>query len=816
MAPPPPTVTPRAWPSAARPLGACVGQMATAAALDAHGNQFTKLHLYQFAGVGLDLAALRAAFQALVDRHEALRLAFRPGADGALECVAAPPGAVVATLEALDLRAHAAGDDAARAALRAVARRPFDLARPPLVRLAAARLRAGRTVLLLCRNHCVMDAGSNAPWLRDLAALYNAFAAGGGAADAALPPLRAQYGDFAAWQNEALTPALAAAQLAFWRRQLAGAPELLELPTDLPRPPRCAGLGGEHRFELGAAAYADLRALCARERQSPLRVALAAWALTLRRFSGQADVVVTAPRAVRPPGTEGVLGHFVNLVAVRLRLDDDAPFLSVVKQAGAALKEAAAHGDVPFERVVEAAGRAGGGAYAPVAQASITSWEEAWTAPPALVGVRAEPCDVDVSNGRCVADVALRLRALPGALAFDLVYNAELFLAPTAARMAAAFESILARGVASPLEPVSAELSAAERAEVAALSCGVERPEYLAAPLAHEAFAAAAAAAPDARCLCFEGAWLSYGEVARRVDALAARLADAGVGPGSVVGLLLDRSLELPVAVLAVLAAGGCYLPCDPSYPDDRLQIYLEDGGAALVLAQATLMPRARALAPRGAVVEDVGALLAAPLAAAPPPPRRRASYDDLAYIIFTSGSTGRPKGVAVLHRGLADLLPWMVEQQALTSTDVAMLTGGISFDIHVLQLLSPLYAGAAVVLAKPEGQLDPAYIAALIVEHAVTAMMCTVPTLVRFSDIFCCLCASLLHILPKTAAFRLPVSPAPGTCLLGAAQRRRAHALPAPSRVGPRRRGRAGRRRAPHAGCLPQAPRPNQHVRPD
>jgi non-ribosomal peptide synthetase component F len=220
-----------------------------------------------------------------------------------------------------------------------------------------------------------------------------------------------------------------------------------------------------------------------------------------------------------------------------------------------------------------------------------------------------------------------------------------------------------------------------ELALPARLSCGEARPQYLAAPLAHEAFAAAAAAGPTRPCLCFEGAWLSYGEAARRVEALAARLAAAGVGPGATVGLLLERSLDLPVAILAVLAAGGCYLGCDPEYPDDRLAAYLADAGAATVLAQAALAPRARALAPAACVLD----IAAEPAAAEEEPPaggnaprRHAAGPDDPAYVIFTSGSTGRPKGVAVPHRALRDLLLWAADLFSLSEPALSLF--GFSF----------------------------------------------------------------------------------------------------------------------------------------
>jgi non-ribosomal peptide synthetase component F len=209
-----------------------------------------------------------------------------------------------------------------------------------------------------------------------------------------------------------------------------------------------------------------------------------------------------------------------------------------------------------------------------------------------------------------------------------------------------------------------------EALEAARFSMGVERPDYLSAPLVHEAFANIAAASPERQCLCYEGAWLSYGEVAQRVSLGAARLASLGVGPGVVVGVMLDRSFELVISILSVLKAGGCYLPCDPSYPDDRLQIYLEDGNAFLVLASLKHAERAKSMVGDGVPVVDItadSALDGAGTSAAGNTTLRQAGPEDPAYIIFTSGSTGRPKGVVIPHRGVRDLMPWLADMYKLS-----------------------------------------------------------------------------------------------------------------------------------------------------
>jgi non-ribosomal peptide synthetase component F len=254
---------------------------------------------------------------------------------------------------------------------------------------------------------------------------------------------------------------------------------------------------------------------------------------------------------------------------------------------------------------------------------------------------------------------------------------------------------------------------------------GPERPDYLSAPLVHEAFAAIASSSPERQCLCYEGEWLSYGEVNARANAVAGQLSALGVGPGVVVGLMLERSFELVICILAVFKAGGCYLPCDPAYPDDRLSVYLEDGDALLVLVKTEHAGRAKSLVPAFVSIVDIEFTAATNISIASSSLKPCAS-DDPAYLIFTSGSTGRPKGVMVPHHGVRDHINGSIESYEMNENDKAVLSITINFDPHITQIFMPLILGAGLVIAKPEAHTDGEYMMALIATTGATHFVST------------------------------------------------------------------------------------------
>jgi hypothetical protein len=333
----------------------------------AAGNLYTEVIVHQYRGE-IDDGRIQHAYQAIVDRHDALRTTLTS------EMIAAvhPPGcgSIVAKLEVLNLVEYDVDDHKVKDALSQVAKKPFDLCQAPLIRLAILHARNDRHLLLLCYNHCVMDGGSQGVWLRELEALYNG---------ESLPATDHRYSEFAAWEQDLLTAQdseLVANQLDYWKTNLSGAPETLDLPGDHLRPPMCSFLGRTIRFTIPDDIRAAIPVFMARERQSLLRIMLAAYTITLSKYSQQNEVVITVPRSVRRPNIDdAVIGNFINILPLRLKVDDDTPFKDAVKGAGQTLKTAVSNGDVPFEFVVNACCTGRNAAYSPIAQASITVHE---------------------------------------------------------------------------------------------------------------------------------------------------------------------------------------------------------------------------------------------------------------------------------------------------------------------------------------------------------------------------------------------------------------------------------------------------------
>lgn len=352
-----------------KPMAPVARQMVLACLTDptSQGNLYTEVLLHQYRGQ-IDNNRLQAAFQGLVDRHEAVRTTF--SADGGeLSTQVQPAGSVQAQLEVVQMVSSDPNSVEVKEVLNKIARRSFDLSKAPLVRLAVVHTSGDRHLLLFCYCHCVMDGGSQGVWLRELETLYRGDD---------LPPLLHQYSDFAAWEEQILAEGteLVTKQLGYWKEQLRGAPELLELPTDYNRPPNSSFLGRVITFSVPANIHLRLLVFMGRERQSLFRVMLSALAITLSKYSQQNDVVVTVPRSLREQKMEGVLGHFINLLPVRLDLENELPFVEVVRTVGQKVKEAVASGDVTFESIVNECCTSRSAGYAPIAQASITVHEK--------------------------------------------------------------------------------------------------------------------------------------------------------------------------------------------------------------------------------------------------------------------------------------------------------------------------------------------------------------------------------------------------------------------------------------------------------
>ncbi len=641
---------------------------------------------------------LTACLDEVIRRHEALRTTFvmpEATAAGAVQIVAP---VLRLPLRLIDLRglrglARDARDEARRLAA-AEARLPFDLARGPLVRGMLVALGDEEHVLLLTLHHAIADGWSMRILVREISLLYEAFSA---SQPSPLPELPIQYGDFAAWQREHLQGPVLAEQIAWWRRALASAPVVLDLPLDHPRGPVPNSRGGGQPFALPSEVQERLHAVVREQGVTLFMTVLLAFQALLCRCSRQEDVLVGTPIANRNRvETEDLIGFFANTLVLRGDLSGGPTFREGLTRVREVCLGAFAHQDLPFERLVAELNPERDLGRSPLFQVMFLL--QSFGGAPRSGPLAIEP--LEVPAGVAKFDLTLGLSEGGRGMFGNLEYRRDLFEPVTAARFVAQFKALLAGALTAPDAPLPdlPLLDETERHQLVRewndTATGYEPDVCL-----HELIAQQAARTPDAPALSFEGESLTYAEVDRRANHLAWRLREMGVGPEVRVAVAVERSLELPLALLAVLKAGGAYVPLDPSYPQERLDYMLEDSGAAVQLT------RERLLGER----EDA--------------PDSGVQRDNLAYVIYTSGSTGRPKGAMNSHRGIVNRLRWMQSAYGLDSSDRVLQKTPASFDVSVWELFWPLLTGACLVVAKPGGHQDGAYLVDLIRRERVTTL---------------------------------------------------------------------------------------------
>ncbi|HWS53455.1 MAG TPA: amino acid adenylation domain-containing protein, partial [Pyrinomonadaceae bacterium] len=640
---------------------------------------------------GPDVTALERALSEVARRHETLRTTFL--SDGGRPAQVVNPPAPVA-LERVDL-SHLPAEEREAEARRLTAeeaRRPFDLSRGPLWRASLLKLADDEHVLLLTMHHIVSDGWSMGLLVRELSALYSAYARG---EEPTLAELPIQYADYAAWQRRHLTDEALGEQLAYWRGQLAGAPPVLELPTDRPRPAVQTYRGARVPFALGEELSGELMRLARAEGVTPFMALLAAFDALLYHYTGQSDILVGSPVAGRTRAeTENLIGCFVNTLVLRTRVEGRETFRELLGKVREACLGAYAHQDAPFERVVEEAQPERSLSHSPLFQVVfVLQNTPAGETNPAGLGV--SPFRVEGATSKF--DLMLTLTETGGRLAGGFEYSTDLFDAATVERMAGHFRELLRGAVERPGQRV-AELPLLTEDERRALLGGEAGRAPLPEACLHELFEEQVGLRPEAVALAFAGEQLTYAELNARADRLALRLRRHGVGPESLVGVMLERSADLVVALLGVLKAGGAYLPLDSEYPKERLAFMLEDAAPRVVLTRRSL---AAALPESGAALlalDDEGE--AAPAPAGGPP--HSASPDNLAYVIYTSGSTGRPKGVAVTHRNVVRLVKG-ADYAELDPAQVFLQFAPVSFDASTFEVWGCLLNGGRLVVMPPD-----------------------------------------------------------------------------------------------------------------
>jgi amino acid adenylation domain-containing protein len=651
----------------------------------------------------LERTALERAIQKIVARHESLRTRFVAEDGNPVQVVTAH---VPIPLRLANLARHPAPEREAKLTqlLAEAARHPFDLSRHPLMSVLLVELDETDHVLLVNMHHIVSDAWSVGVFFRELKALYEAFRSG---REAQLPGLPVQYRDYAIWQREWMQDGTMASQLAYWKSHLEGAPSVLELPSARPRPAVQTFTGDHASRELSPALTAALKRLSQTEGATLFMTLLAAFKLLLHRYTRQTNIVVGTPIAGRHLlETEGLIGFFVNTLALHTNLSGNPTFKELLARVRQGALDGMSHQDLPFERLVEELQPVRSSSYTPLVQVLFVFQNEA---PPVLPGpdLTASPLPLETATSKFDLTVAVEERQ--GQLLATVEYSTALFDPDAIERLLSHFQTLLESVVANPAQKISQlpMLSAAERQQVLVTwnetTTGYPRSEII-----PKLFEQQVEQCPDSVAIVFDDQSSTYRALNQKANQLARYLQRLQVGPGANVCLCLQRSPELLVSLLAILKAGGAYVSLDPAHPKERLAFMLDDVQARVVLTTTALQSALPALA-SSAVDHAPGTPKVLCLDAAWDAISREdasnlpgtATPESPAYVSFTSGSTGRPKGVCVPHRGVVRLVRG-ANYIDFGPHETFLQLAPVAFDASTLEIWGPLLNGGRLVLFPP------------------------------------------------------------------------------------------------------------------
>jgi len=681
------------------------------------GSVYNIDHVLRITGE-LDPAALRRALNELVRRHEVLRTRFGMQDGQPVQVIAPELEIALAIEDLLECAPDERADEAQRRA-QAESEAPFDLANGPLIRARLLRLAPSEHWLLLTLHHIVTDGWSSGVLRRELTTLYNAYHRG---EPSPLPDLPVQYADYALWQRQWLQGAVLEKQLGFWRQALADLP-ILDLPTDRPRPADASYRGGCVKFDVPEPLTHLLKALSRREGATLFMTLLAAYQILLFRYSGQEDIAVGVPIAGRTRlELEGLIGFFVNTLVMRGDLSGEPSFKKYLAQVRTRALDAYEHQDLPFEKLVEELAPKRDLSLNPLFQASLVlqnTPSERWQLP----GLDVQRVE-GISSATAKFDISMGLTEEDGKLMGRLEYATDLFDLATIERMAGHFRQLL-EGIAADPECRIGELPLLTPEERQQLlvewnDTVVDYPGDQCNKCIHRLFEQQAERTPDAPAVEFGKQQLTYRELNAHANQLAHHLRSLGVGADVLVGLCVERSLELVVALLGILKAGGAYSPLDPGYPAQRLAFMLKNAQAPVLLTQERLL---------GLLPPHAGRTLCLdrdwPIVAAQPTtsPGTTASTTNLAYVIFTSGSTGTPKGVMIEHRSLVNHMLWMQSRFPLDDSDSILQKTPASADAAVWEYFAPLLNGARLVMAEVDAHRSPFDLVNAVVRSGITVL---------------------------------------------------------------------------------------------
>ncbi|MDJ0729381.1 MAG: non-ribosomal peptide synthase/polyketide synthase [Crocosphaera sp.] len=661
----------------------------------------------------LDQKALEASLSAICQRHESLRTNFL-NINGQPTLVIHPEP--THTVAILDWRNQSADEQqqSIREFVNKESQKPFNLANDSLFRATLLVLSETEEVLWVCMHHIISDGWSMEVFIRELTSLYKTHSQNEASN---LAPLPIQYTDFALWQKQWLQGEVLENQLNYWQKQLADAPALLSLPTDRPRPAMQTFVGAYEQFTLSPKVTQGLINLSQQQGVTLFMTLLAAFDVLLSRYTGETDILVGTPIANRNQSElEGLIGFFANTLVLRTNLAGNPSFTALLEQVRTTAMDAYAHQDLPFEMLVEALQPERNLSHNPLFQVAfiLHNLSESNIELPDLV-----ISDVSFENTTAKFDLTLALQHSETGLVGVFEYNTDLFDGSTIERMAGHFVTLIEGIVTNPQENVN-QLPLLTPVEEKQLlvdwnQTQVEYPDTL---CIHQLFEEQVLRSPDAVAVVFEGEQLTYKELNRRGNQLGSYLRSQGVVKGQIVGLCVQRSLEMMIGLLGILKAGGAYLPLDPDYPPERLSYMIEDAQLSILLTQETVrekLPTTQAsLICFEEIQEKLGKQPSDNL-------DERVTSNDLAYLIYTSGSTGKPKGVMVEHGGLYNLSQAQIKTFKLSNTDRILQFASLSFDACIWEIIMTVGVGATLYLDSKENLAPGAPLIERLKEYSIT-----------------------------------------------------------------------------------------------
>ncbi|MEW9701480.1 amino acid adenylation domain-containing protein [Paenibacillus sp. SI8] len=669
----------------------------------------------------LDIAALEKSLHEIIRRHEVLRTSFQMINGQLLQIVHEELAPELAVIDLEHMHRDEAEEEISRQAA-AGARHLFDLSHGSLVWYRLLKLAKDEHVLLFNVHHIIFDGWSMGVFFQEMDVLYEAFLHG---ESSPLPELPIQFGDFARWQKETLQDERLDKLLAYWNDRLSGVPTVLDLPTDRPRKAIQSFNGAICTFTWPDSLLEQVEAFSQRKGVTLFITLISVFKTLLHRYTEQEDIVVGTPVAGRTLiEIEPLIGHLLNTLALHVNLSGELSFQELLIQVREAMLGAMAHQELPFERLVEELQLERDLSRHPLFQVMFVLQNAPLTLNLSGLDVRLE----ELSSGKAKFDLNVQFAETSDGLFSSWEYNTDLFDEDTIVRMAEHFRNLLECVIAQPgmklaKLPLMTEQEKKLLLEDWAQGPSVEIPETT----IHELIEAQAVKTPDHIAVIFEEEKLTYRELNERANQLAWYLRRQGVGANYPVGVFMERSLEMMVALLGIIKSGGAYVPIDPNYPAKRIDDMLEDSGVSIVLTQEHLQLRLPQKISSLHLDGDWQLWLTGETAN----PELLAAPEDMMYIIYTSGSTGKPKGVMNTHRGVCNRLHWMQSAYELTEEDRVMQKTPFSFDVSVWEFFWPLMSGACLVIARPEGHKDTSYLARLIQEQRITTMH-FVPSMLR------------------------------------------------------------------------------------